>query len=201
MISPIGFYGIISDPAVGWGPMADCMVALGVRWIQLRMKGGSRADRRRIAVDLRARIPAGFHYIVNDDPQLALEVGADGVHLGQGDGSLERARSILGPHAIIGLSTHTSEQVRACCALRPTYIGMGPVFSTATKLDADPTIGVAGLKELVAVATVPAVAIGGIDLRRAVSVMGSGVQGLCAVGPVNISEDPGSVIAAFQRLL
>jgi len=201
MISPIGFYGIISDPAVGWGPMADCMVAQGVRWIQLRMKGGSNADRRRVAADLRDCIPVGVHYIVNDDPELAREVGADGVHLGQGDGSLERARAILGPHAIIGLSTHTSAQVRVCCALRPTYIGLGPVFSTATKLDADPTIGVTGLKGMVAVATVPAVAIGGIDLGRAASVMGAGVQGLCAVGPVNRSEDPGAVIAAFQRLL
>ncbi len=199
MVSDIGFYGIISQPRVGWVRMAEVMVERGVRWIQLRMKQGDPGERLRVAAAVRQVIPAGFHMIVNDLPELALEVGADGVHLGQDDASYARAREILGPGALIGLSTHSPDQVRAACDLNPSYLGMGPVFATLTKVDAEPTIGPGGLEAMVALASVPAVAIGGIGLARVLSVEATGVQGFCAVGPVNDAQRPGAVIAAFQR--
>ncbi len=197
----IGFYGIISEPVVGWVAMADAMVACGVRWIQLRMKHGSPAERLAVARAVRARIPVDFHYIVNDHPALALQVGADGVHLGQGDLSLEQAREVLGSTALIGLSTHSPDQVRSACALQPAYIGMGPVFGTTTKLDAEASIGLAGLASMARVATVPAVAIGGISGSRVAAVMDAGVDGFCAVGPVNASREPAAVIRSLLRSL
>jgi thiamine-phosphate pyrophosphorylase len=201
MNDSIGFYGIISDPRVGWVPMAEIMVAAGVRWIQLRMKQADPADRIAVAREVRSRIPAGHRFIVNDHPELARAVGADGVHLGQGDMPLARARAILGPGFLLGLSTHSVSQVHEASALGPAYIGLGPVFDTGTKLDAEPTIGLGGLAAMASVASVPTVAIGGITLDRVAAVCAAGVGGLCAVGPVNRSEDPRTVILAFQRRL
>lgn len=199
MNGTIGFYGIISEPVVGWAVMADAMVACGVRWIQLRMKRGTPAERRGIAAVVRARIPKGHHFIVNDHPELAQAVGADGVHLGQDDPSLALAQGLLGPGALIGLSTHNPAQVRAACAQAPAYIGVGPVFVTTTKLDAEPRIGLAGLSEMVRLSTVPAVAIGGIDQGSVASVVRAGAHGFCAVGAVNTSRDPHRIILALMR--
>jgi thiamine-phosphate pyrophosphorylase len=198
MNTSIGLYGIISDPLLGWAAMAEAMVACGVGWIQLRMKEGTPVERYRVACAVRERVPASAMFIVNDDPSLAVRVGADGVHLGQRDGSVARARAIMGPAAIIGLSTHSVEQVRAACGQGPDYLGMGPVFPTATKADAEPCIGLEGLRAMAAVSTLPAVAIGGIGLDQAAAVMAAGVQGLCAVGPVNASAEPSATIRAFR---
>jgi thiamine-phosphate pyrophosphorylase len=197
----IGFYGIISDPMVGWVPMAEIMVAQGVQWIQLRMKHADPARRLAVARQVRAVVPSGHHFVVNDHPELAKAVGADGVHLGRDDMPIARARAILGPRVLIGLSTHSPEQVRDACALVPAYIGMGPVFATGTKPDAEPALGLEGLRIMAALATVPAVAIGGIGLDRVAEVGVAGARSLCAVGPVNRSPAPGDVIAEFQRLL
>ncbi len=201
MKEPMGYYGIISDPVIGWVPMARVMVARGVRWIQLRMKAGEPAERLAVARAVRAVITGPSVYIVNDEPELAKLAGADGVHLGQDDGPVAHARAILGPRALIGLSTHSVQQVRDGCALSPSYLGMGPVFPTDTKADAEPCIGLDGLAAMAAVSTLPAVAIGGIRLAQASAVMGAGVQGLCAVGGVNRSAQPAVDIAALQRVV
>jgi thiamine-phosphate pyrophosphorylase len=199
MSAPIGFYGIISDPLVGWATLAEIMVEAGVGWIQLRMKQGSVAERMRIAMAVRDRVPRGPRLIVNDDPALARAVQADGVHLGQTDMALEEARSVLGPRALIGLSTHSLPQLEQAHALGPSYVGMGPVFPTGTKLDAEPCIGLEGLTSMVRASSLPSVAIGGIGLERVASVMATGVGGLCAVGPINRAPDPAGVLASFLR--
>ena len=194
---PRGFYGILSDPIVGWVPLARLLVARGVQVIQLRAKGMEAGAQVRLAREVRAVIPPDRTFIVNDHPQVALESGADGVHLGQGDGSYAAARRLLGPAAVIGLSTHTAEQVAAACALDPTYIGVGPVFSTRTKLDAEPVIGLDGLAALCARATVPTVAIGGIGPAQVGAVLAAGAHALCSVGAVNASEAPDLVLDAI----
>jgi thiamine-phosphate pyrophosphorylase len=198
MPASIGFYGIISDPAAGWVPTAEHMVRCGVTWIQLRMKGGTAGERLRIASELRRCVPRGHRLIINDDARLAEAVGADGVHLGQGDMDIDEARAILGPGALVGLSTHSLPQLEAACERGPDYVGMGPVFPTGTKLDAEPCIGLDGLARMVAHSTVPSVAIGGIGLERVRAVMGTGVGGLCAVGPVCRSRQPAAIIDAFS---
>jgi len=192
---PRGFYGILSEPAIGWVPLARLMVARGVRTIQLRAKGFGERDLLALAREVRAVIPPDRIFIVNDHPRVALEVGADGVHLGQQDGSLAAARRLLGAEAIIGLSTHNLAQVEAANALQPSYIGVGPVFTTATKADAEPVIGLAGLASLCARATVPTVAIGGIGVAEVGAVLAAGPDALCAVGAVNGSLSPSPLLA------
>ena len=97
----------------------------------------------------------GALLIVNDRCDLAMAVDADGVHLGQEDLPITYARRLLGPDKIIGLSTHTVAQVREAVSGQPDYIGFGPIFSTSTKADPDPVVGLKGLREVRALTRLP----------------------------------------------
>ena len=196
-----GFYGILTDPDLGYEALAALMVERGVRYIQLRMKGVPPEQVHTMAQRLRPLITSPSLFIVNDDPHIAAEVGADGVHLGQGDMPLEQARAIVGPDAVIGLSTHNPAQVRAACALGPDYIGMGPVYATPTKAIPDPVLGLDGLAAMLELATVPAVAIGGIDLDNAPQVLAAGARNLCAVRCITRAEDAAANLDAMMRLI
>ncbi len=192
-----GFYGILSKPVVGYPELAAIMVAEGVQTLQLRMKGVPTSVVLDVARQVRAVIPPGRMFIVNDSPELALAAGADGVHLGQDDAQLAHARRVLGPTAVVGLSTHSVEQVRAANALDPSYIGIGPVFATTTKPDAEPVIGLEGLADMCAASSVPTVAIGGIRRERLTEVLGAGARGFCVVGAVNMARNPAPLIRAL----
>ncbi len=196
-----GFYGILTDPIIGYDRLAAVMVDRGVRYVQLRMKREPRDVVLHTAERLRGIVRPPSLLIINDDPSIALEVGADGVHLGQDDMPYARARALLGPDAVIGLSTHNPEQTGAACALGPDYIGVGPVFATPTKRVPDPVLGLGGMAEMLAIATVPAVAIGGIDLDNAPRVLQHGAVNLCAVRAVTRAEDPAAAIARFQQII
>jgi thiamine-phosphate pyrophosphorylase len=102
----------------------------------------------------------------------------------------EDARRLMGEAAIIGLSTHNPAQTAAACALGPDYIGVGPVFATPTKRIPDPVIGLDGMRRMLEIATVPAVAIGGIDAGNAADVVAAGAENLCGVRCINGSPDP-----------
>jgi thiamine-phosphate pyrophosphorylase len=196
-----GFYGILTDPVVGYERLAAIMVERRVRFIQLRIKNRPADEILDIATSLRSIIPATSLFIINDHPDIAKEVGADGVHLGQDDVSLGKAREILGPNAIIGLSTHNPDQTRAACALSPDYIGVGPVFPTPTKAVPDPCIGLDGLEKMLRLATVPAVAIGGIDHSNVFSVLEAGAKNLCAVRCINRSTEPAQDLDRMIRAI
>jgi thiamine-phosphate pyrophosphorylase len=135
--------------------------------------------------------------IVNDRVDVALVVGADGVHLGQSDLPIEEARRIS-KDLVIGVSTHDLEQVRRACAAGADYLGFGPVFATGTKRNPDPIQGLAGLRAAVGLATVPVVAIGGITTVVAREVRDTGVAAICAIAAVN--EAPNVAAAARQML-
>jgi thiamine-phosphate pyrophosphorylase len=188
--SNIGFYGILTEPRVGYERLTRIMVDQAVRVIQLRMKDTPRPQVLRTALSLRKIIPAGVSFIINDDPHVAREVGADGVHLGQQDMPFAEARQILGPDLMIGLSTHNPDQTRAACSLKPDYVGVGPVFATPTKRKPDPVIGLDGLRAMLALADVPAVALGGIDHENLEQVLAAGALNVCAVRCINRSLDP-----------
>ena len=194
----IGLYGILTDPLVGYERLAAIMVAKGLRVIQLRMKDAPRGDVVAAALALRAIIPRGTLFVVNDSPEIAREVGADGVHLGQDDPPYAEARRLLGPDAVIGLSTHNPAQTAAACALGPDYIGVGPVFPTPTKRIPDPPLGLDGMRRMLDLATVPAVVLGGIDATNIASVVSAGARSVCAVRCINRASDPG---AEIDRLL
>jgi thiamine-phosphate pyrophosphorylase len=186
-----GLYAILTDPARGYEYTAKLLVDHRVTLIQLRMKREPEEVIRKTAERLLALTAgSGSKLIINDHPAIAADVGADGVHLGQDDLPYGKARSIAGPDAVIGISTHTVEQTRACCALRPDYIGIGPVYATPTKKTAGPAIGIPGMKAMLDAAAVPAVVIGGITLANLREVLGAGAKNFCMVRQLMQTEVP-----------
>ena len=144
--------------------VAAALLAGGADLLQLRAKGHPEETIRRVAETLMPICKnAGVPFILNDFPHLAAKLGADGIHIGQDDGSLLDARKIVGPHMIVGRSTHSLEQARAALAEGFDYIGFGPLFPTPTKLGR-PGIGLENIREMErdVGSRIPAFCIGGI---------------------------------------
>jgi len=186
-----GLYAILTDPVKGYEYTAKLFVDCKIAFIQLRMKKEPENVIRKTAEKLLA-ITAGScsKLIINDYPDIAADAGAGGVHLGQDDMPYEKARAIVGPSAIIGISTHSPEQTRSACTLKPDYIGIGPVYPTPTKAKPDRVIGIDGMKKMLTLATVPAVAIGGIDLSNLREVLDAGARNFCMVRQLMQTENP-----------
>jgi len=196
-----GFYSVLTDPLKGYDYMTSLLVDNGVRFVQLRMKDVP--DEVIIDTALRMRkITDGTDtlLIINDNPRIAVKVGADGVHIGQNDMPYKQARSIVGNDMIIGISTHSTQQATDACLKQPDYIGAGPVFPTPTKKIPDPAIGIDGMKEILKVSTVPTVCIGGIDLKNLPQVLDAGAENFCMVRQFTQSENPGLVLKEILRI-
>ncbi len=139
----------------------------------------------------------GALFIVNDDPYLALELRADGVHVGQDDMDPAEARKIMGPDAIIGLSTHSREQIEAAATQPIDYISVGPIWETPTK-EGRPATGLELIRAAADVATRPAAdvatrpwfGIGGIDTENVGEVVSAGAERLCVVRAIRDATDP-----------
>jgi thiamine-phosphate diphosphorylase len=171
--------------------ICDAALEGGMSAVQLRAKGWSDRQLYQAGRALRPRCnDAGALLIVNDRVDIALAVGADGVHLGVDDLPVAAARAILGPDAIIGYSPETDADRRAAEGAGIDYLGVGPVYGTATKSDAGAAIGINGLRQVVGTTTLPVVGIGGIDLARAAEVVATGAVGVAIVGAVFLADDP-----------
>ena len=194
-----GLYLVLTDPVAGYVRCAEAAVEAGVRVVQLRMKRAARADVLRTTRELRA-VTRGTRtlLVVNDDPSVAAETGADGVHVGQGDMPVPEVRRRFPSLRLVGLSTHSPAQVAAAAAVRPDYIGVGPVYATPTKAIPDPTLGLATMAAMIAAAPSPAVAIGGIDETRLSDVRAAGARNWAVVRAVCRAPDP---LAAIRRLV
>jgi thiamine-phosphate pyrophosphorylase len=131
----------------------------------------------------------GALFIVNDDPHLAHELHADGVHVGQDDMDSAEARGILGPDAIIGLSTHSSEQIEAAARKAIDYISVGPIWETPTK-EGRPATGLELIRTAAEIAALPWFAIGGIDPENVDEVYDAGARRVCVVRAIRDAEDP-----------
>jgi thiamine-phosphate pyrophosphorylase len=143
---------------------------------------------------------AGACLIVNDRIDIALAVGADGVHLGQTDLPLHVACKLAGTRLAIGISTHDLEQVQRAVSLAPAYIAYGPVFATSTKQNPDPVQGIAALRAAVrAAGVVPVVAIGGITPAVARQVYAARATSICAISAVNNAPDVAAAGQALRR--
>jgi thiamine-phosphate pyrophosphorylase len=157
---------------------ARLAVAGGATVVQWRLKDVPRVDvveRGRATRSLCAR--HGIPFVVNDDVEAALMLGADGVHLGREDRGAEAAKE----HGLmLGLSASSLEEARAADG-RADYIGAGPVWVTPSKPDADPPIGLEGLREICAAVTAPVVAIGGIDAGNAGDCIRAGAEGVAVI--------------------
>lgn len=209
-----GFYAVLDRDDE---TLAQRLVSLdhaGARVLQVRLKAASPQNLRAAAFMAR-RITQlhGAALIINDDITLALEIGAEGVHLGQTDVPIRAAReqamayraglpaevaAVLLPFWI-GISTHTPNQVITACKAGANYIGCGPVYATATKVNPDPIIGLQGLQAACRLSTVPVVAIGGIATPQATAVYATGAAAICAISAVNNSNDVARTGRGFAR--
>jgi thiamine-phosphate pyrophosphorylase len=138
----------------------------------------------------------GALFIVNDDPHLALELRADGVHVGQGDMDPAEARRLMGPDAIIGLSTHSRAQIEAAADQPVDYISTGPIWETPTK-EGRPGTGLDLIREAAQIAQKPWFAIGGIDTENMDEVASAGAERLCVVRAIRDASDPRSAATAL----
>lgn len=170
----------------------------GAKIFQYRNKTASMKAAYEEAMELRKiATELGVTFIVNDRCDLALAVDADGVHLGQGDLPLHLARKVMGPDKLIGISTHNAEQVRAATAGGPDYLGFGPIFKPASKLDHDPVVGIAGLKTIRSLTPLPIFAIGGISLDHVSEVIGAGANGVAVISAILKASDIRQAVSDF----
>lgn len=171
----------------------------GASFVQLREKDASPAQRAELARALLAVCRhAGVPFVVDDDVQCALEVGADGVHVGQSDMACERARAILGPEAIVGVSAKDVDEALTAQAAGADYLGVGAVFPTSTKLDAT-LPGVQGVAQVCDAVQIPVVAIGGVDAHNVSELRDTGVAGVAVVSAIFASADPHAATAHLDR--
>lgn len=200
-----GLYAIVDPDACGGRDPIEVARAIlrgGAAALQLRAKSMDEPARERLGRALReACAQAGVPFYVNDFPQLARRLDADGVHLGQGDVRISDARAIVGQDAAIGVSTHSLAQALAAEQAGADLIGFGPVFATRTKDNADPVVGLAGLAEACACVAIPVVAIGGIDTRNAHEVAAAGARLAAAIGALCGAADPESAARAMHAAL
>ena len=178
--------------------VAQAAVAGGATALQLRDKES--AGRALVAPARRLVAlanPAGVPVVVNDRVDVALAAGADGVHVGEDDLPVADARRLLGPERIVGASAGTVEEARRAEQEGADYLGVGPVFPTATKADAGEAIGLDGLRKIVAAVRVPVVGIGGITVENAAQVVLAGAAGVAVVSAVAGADD---MVEATRRL-
>ncbi|MCX7019512.1 MAG: thiamine phosphate synthase [bacterium] len=201
-----GIYAILDARAAG-RPHLEAARALlegGAAVIQLRDKTSTFEELMDIGRGLRRMTrDHGADFIVNDNPYLARELDADGVHLGQSDFPADIAREILGPEKIIGLSTHTKPQALAAQLLPVDYIGVGPVYPTRTKVSEWPPVGTALIRWVRHAISLPMVAIGGITGERIVDVVAAGAHNVAMIRELltagDIADQTRRLRAVFER--
>jgi thiamine-phosphate pyrophosphorylase len=175
------------------------LASAGVDIVQLREKDMSPDEIRKVAPSIAdACHAAGILFILNDLPDLAAEVGADGVHVGQEDAPVPAARRAAG--GIVGLSTHSRDQIVGAEPLRPDYIAVGPVYETPTK-PGRPAVGLELISFAARLATMPWFAIGGIDAGNIDAVVAAGASRVVVVRAITEAEDPVAAAAGLKAAL
>lgn len=173
----------------------------GCTLVQLREKDASSREFYRSAVSVKKVTDRrGVPLIINDRLDIALASGAAGVHLGQSDLPAAAARRILGPDKIVGVSASTPAQAEAAQAAGADYLGVGAMFPTGTKTDAD-IISMEELKKIRAAVSIPIVAIGGINLRTAPLFRGTGIDGFAVVSAILARKDIRAAARGLRNIL
>jgi thiamine-phosphate pyrophosphorylase len=174
----------------------------GVRLFQYRNKRGSPRELLQAASTLAAEFSQrGASFFVNDRPDVAFLSGASGVHVGQKDLPVAESRAVLGQGKFLGISTHNLKQFRAAAETDADYIALGPVFETDSKLNPDPVVGTAMIREARKLTRKPIVAIGGITLDRAGEVMEAGADSVAVISDILRAADPAKRARQFLDLL
>jgi thiamine-phosphate pyrophosphorylase len=185
---------VILDAALITSSERECAQSLaeaGVRLLQYRNKSAPARQyletSRALAEALR---PSGVSFFVNDRPDVAFLAGATGVHVGQDDLDVEQARRVAGPDKLVGVSTHNLEQFQKAAAGTADYIAVGPVFSTSSKANPDPVVGLDFIRSVRRLTDKPVVAIGGITLDRAASVIEAGADSVAVISGILGAPNP-----------
>jgi thiamine-phosphate pyrophosphorylase len=188
---------------------AEELAVAGITLIQYRNKSGNARVMLEQARDLRRQSRAGvpaphgpephLRLIMNDRTDLCLAAEFDGVHVGQEDLSPESVRAIIGPDRWLGVSTHNPEQLREADATSADYLAIGPVFSTSSKQNPDPVVGLEGVRRARALTRKPLVAIGGITRANAASVIEAGADSVAVIS--DLLREPGKSAEEFFRIL
>lgn len=198
-------YLVTGRRIAGARPIEDVVGAAargGVTVVQLREKECGTREFVELARRLKALlVPFDVPLMINDRVDVALAVGADGVHIGQSDINFRDARALLGPQAAIGLSVETTEQAQEAESLDAAYLGVSPVFATPTKTDTAPAWGLAGLGRLRTASRHVMVAIGGITLENAADVLKAGADGVAVVSAICGAADPESAARELRRVV
>src|SRR5262245_16495213 len=186
-------YAIVDPLDTGRTPvfLAKAFLAGGASCLQLRLKGATSRELLAAAESIRPlAAAAGALFLVNDRPDIARAAGADGVHLGQDDLPVAAARRLLGPDAVIGLSTHSLEEARAGAVAGADYLGVGPVYATTSKTNALAARGLDLVRAVRAAVGCPIVAIGGITPETAAEVRAAGADAVAMIAALVRAADP-----------
>jgi thiamine-phosphate pyrophosphorylase len=188
-------YPIVDDDLLrrhhaGVARFAEDLKAAGVTLLQYRNKvGAPQAILRDSAIIWEVFAGSGCRLILNDRADLVELAGFNGVHVGQGDLLPEDARRVVGTERWVGVSTHSDEQVRIASQTSADYIAVGPVFATGTKVDAEPVIGLDGVRRARVLTTIPIVAIGGITRENARSVIDAGADSVAVISGLFVEAE------------
>lgn len=193
---------LVTDPRARFGVVETVRMAAanGATVVQLRDKQADDATLIAQAKTLK-EILQPFHIplIINDRLEVALAAKADGLHIGQSDGDVATARARLGPEAILGLSIDASSQLERVKGLDVDYLGVGPVFDTATKQNHAPAIGFDGLARIIAQSEKDCVAIGGLKQAHLRAVFQAGAKGVAVVSAITMAENPAEATRALRQ--
>jgi thiamine-phosphate pyrophosphorylase len=203
MIKLPGLYAILDTSCIpnrdGLLSTAEELVASGVTLMQYRNKNGSARQMLEQARELKRQLGGAVKLIMNDRADLCLAAGFDGVHVGQEDLSPEGVRKVIGPTLWLGVSTHNAKQVQEAAKTSADYIAIGPVFSTASKANPDPAVGLEGVRQARALTRKPLVAIGGINRANCRSVIEAGADSVAVIS--DLIREPRKSAEDFFRIL
>jgi thiamine-phosphate pyrophosphorylase len=178
---------------------AEELLAGGITLLQYRNKNGNAREMLDHARELKQRVGGSVKLIMNDRADLCLAAEFDGVHVGQDDLSPESARKIIGEKLCLGVSTHNPEQVKAADTTSANYIAIGPVFSTSSKINPDPVVGLGGIRRARALTRKPLVAIGGINRANWRSAIEAGADSVAVIS--DLMREPRKSAEDFFRIL
>lgn len=195
-----GFYFITNAGLSRAGNVSDVenAVAAGVKVVQYREKNADTKVMVAEALKLK-KLCRKTVFLVNDRVDVALAVGADGVHLGQSDMPYELARKML-PEKIIGVTVHNIKEAIKATEAGADYLGVAPIFATTTKKDAGKPCGTGLIKKIKRICKIPVVAVGGINYSNAQEVIAAGADALCAISAVVTRPDLRDRLKKFQKL-
>lgn len=178
---------------------AEALAAAGCTLLQYRNKSGNARVMLEQARELKKNLSSSVRLIMNDRADLCLAARFDGVHVGQDDLSPESVRGIIGPDRWLGVSTHNPEQLREADLTSADYLAIGPVFSTSSKDNPDPVVGLEGVRRARQLTRKPLTAIGGINRGNAASVIAAGADSVAVIS--DLLREPRKTAEEFFRIL